>query len=158
MRAVSLPALRAMMAQDTAEVFIPCLTIAHPDLDAPILLAYNTEPVVRTAGTFLPYPFQINLPPQSDEETATVQLTVDNTDLAVNEKLRTLQGRPEVTLEVVLASSPNVVEAGPFPMQLQGIVADAGSIQGTLGQEDDIFSQQVPGVLYLPTNSPGLFL
>jgi hypothetical protein len=35
--------MRAMLAQETAEVFIPLLRIEHPDLSAPILLAYNTE-------------------------------------------------------------------------------------------------------------------
>lgn len=51
-----------MLAQETAEVFVPLLRIEHADLAAPILLAYNTEPVVRADGTYLPYPFQINLP------------------------------------------------------------------------------------------------
>jgi hypothetical protein len=57
-----------MLAQDSAEVFIACLKISHPDLDADILLAYNTETVTRTAGDYLPFAFQINLPTQSDDE------------------------------------------------------------------------------------------
>lgn len=146
-----------MLAQETDEVFIPCLTISHPDLDEDILLAYNTEKVTRTAGDFLPYPFQINLPVQSDEEVPTVTLTVDNTDLSVNDKIRSLVGMPTVTLEIVLASSPNTVEAGPFVMKLQNATATAESITGTLGQESDVFAQMVPAQQFLPTNSPGLF-
>ena len=146
-----------MLAQDTPEVFIPLLRIEHADLDAPILLAYNTEPVVRTDGTYLPYPFQINLPVQSDEEVPQVSLTVDNTDLAVNDKIKTLVGQPDVTFMVVLASSPDTVEAGPFAMKLANATSTAETITGTLGQEDDIFSQLVPGQQYLPINSPGLF-
>ena len=158
MREVSATALQAMLAQDTPEVFIPLLRIEHPDLDAPILLAYNTEPVVRSDGTYLPYPFQINLPKQSEDEIPTVSLTVDNTDLTVNDKIRSLVGQPSVTFSVVLASSPEVEEAGPFAMSLQNAQADMNTISGTLGQEMDIFSQQVPAQQYLPTNSPGLFL
>lgn len=158
MRQVSLPALQAMMVQDTAEVFIPLLRIEHPSLGAPILLAHNTESVVRTDGTYLPYPFQINLPVQSDEEIPQVTLTVDNTDLSVNDKIRTLIGEPSVTLMVVLASSPDTVEAGPFAMKLANATATAETITGTLGQEQDIFSQQVPGQQFMPGNSPGLFL
>jgi hypothetical protein len=60
--------------------------------------------VVRTDGTYLPYPFQINLPVQSDEEIPQVTLTVDNTDLSVNDKIKTLVGQPSVTFMVVLAS------------------------------------------------------
>jgi hypothetical protein len=158
MRQVSPTALQAMLAQETPEVFIPLLLIEHPALAAPIRLAYNTEAVVRTDGTYLPYPFKINLPKQSDDEIPTVSLTVDNTDLVVNNQIRSLTGQPSVTFMVVLASSPNTVEAGPFAMQLQNAQADANQITGTLGQESDIFAQQVPGQQYLPTNSPGLFL
>lgn len=157
MREVSATALQAMLAQETAEVFIAILRIAHAGLDAPVLLAYNTKPVVRTDGTYLPYPFKINLPVQSDEEVPEVTLTVDNTDLAVNDQIRSLVGQPDVTLMVVLASSPDTVEAGPFAMKLANATATAESITGTLGQEGDIFSQMVPGQQYLPTNSPGLF-
>lgn len=147
-----------MMAQDTAEVFIPLLRIEHPSLGAPILLAYNTESVVRSDGTYLPYPFQINLPVQSDEEIPQVTLTVDNTDLSVNDKIRTLIGEPSVTFMVVLASSPDTVEAGPFAMKLANATATADTITGTLGQEQDIFSQLCPGMQYMPGNSPGLFI
>ena len=85
-------------------------------------------------------------------------MTVDNTDLEVNDKIKTLVGQPDVTFMVVLASSPDTVEAGPFMMKLSNAQATAESITGTLGQEGDIFSQLVPGQQYLPTNSPGLFL
>ena len=146
------------MAQDSAEVFVPLLRIEHASLSAPILLAYNTETVHRADGDYLPYPFQINLPVQSDEEIPQVTLTVDNTDLSVNDAIRTLVGEPSVTFMVVLASSPDTVEAGPFAMKLANATATAETITGTLGQESDIFSQQVPGQQYMPANSPGLFL
>jgi hypothetical protein len=157
MREVSVNALQAMLAQNSAEVFVPLLVIDHPDFDAPIRLAYNTETVHRTDGDYLPYPFQINLPTQTEDEIPTVTLTVDNTDLTVNDKIRSITGVPTVTLMVVLASSPNTVEAGPFNMRLLNAQADANTIQGVLGQENDIFSQSVPCGLYLPTNSQGLF-
>lgn len=76
----------------------------------------------------------------------------------MNDKIKTLVGQPDVTFMVVLASSPDTVEAGPFVMKLSNAQATAESITGTLGQEGDIFSQQVPGQQYMPTNSPGLFL
>ena len=147
-----------MMAQNSAEVFIPLLRIEHPDLDAPQLLAYNSEAVVRTDGTYRPYNFKINLPRQSDEEVPEVTLTVDNTDLEVNDKIRTLVGEPSVTFMVVLASSPDVEEAGPFAMKLASAQATAETITGTLGQEQDVFSQMVPAQQFMPSNSPGLFL
>lgn len=156
MREVSVTALQAMMAQRTDEVFVPCLRIEHPDLTT-IRLAYNNTPLVRSDGTYQPYAFQINLPDQLDNQIPRVTVTVDNIDLAVNDAIRNLVGAPKVTFDVVLASTPDVVEAGPFVFDLQAATADAQTIQGTLGYEDDIFSQQVPAQVYGPGNSKGLF-
>ena len=52
MRTVSQEALQAMLADRTAEVFITLLRIDHASFANPILLAYNTEPVVRADGTY----------------------------------------------------------------------------------------------------------
>lgn len=158
MRQVSPRALQAMLAQETPEVFLACLTITHPGLAAPIRLVCNNEPLVRATGTWLPYPFKITLPDQRDDQLPQVRVTVDNVDLSVNEQLRTLVGPPQVTLEVVLASQPDTVEAGPFNFSLQTATSTAETIDGTLGYEDDVFAQQVPGQNYLPSNSAGLYL
>lgn len=158
MRTISATAMQAVLAQQTSEVFVPCLNINHPSFTSPILLAMNTESMVRTAGTYQPYAFQINLPDQREDQLPQVKLTVDNTDLQVNNAIRTLTGQPTVTMDVVLASSPNTIEIGPFNYNLTSATADANTIQGVLGFEDDIFAQQVPAQLYTPTSSPGLFL
>ena len=150
--------MQAVLAQRTSEVFVPCLSINHPTFVNPILLAMNTEPLVRTAGTYQPYAFQIDLPGQHEDKLPQVKLTVDNIDLQVNDAIRTLQGPPTVTMDVVMASSPNTVEIGPFNYNLTSATADANTIQGVLGFEEDVFSQQVPGQNYQPNNSPGLFL
>lgn len=146
-----------MLAQDTAEVFIPCLHIDHPSFAAPIRIAYNTETVVRADGDYLPYPFQITLPNQREDDIPWVKVTVDNTDLSINDAIRNLVGAPSVRFDVVLASSPDTVEAGPFYFELQQATADANTIQGTLGQDASIFSQMFPGQQYSPSNSKGLF-
>ena len=134
------------------------MRIDHASLSAPILLAYNTETVHRADGDYLPYPFQINLPTQSDEEIPEVTLAVDNTSLEVNDQLRVLVGEPSVRFMVVLASSPDTVEAGPFDMKLASAQATSDTITGVLTQEQAFFSQEVPGQRFLPGNSPGLFL
>lgn len=158
MRQISAAAMQAVLAQNTAEVFVPCLSINHPAFANPIRLALNTEVMHRAAGDYMPYAFQIDLPSQHDDSLPQVKLTVDNVDLQVNDAIRTLQGPPTVTMDVVMASSPDTVEIGPFNYSLQSATANADTIQGVLGFEEDIFSQQVPGQNYQPSNSPGLFL
>lgn len=158
MREVSPVALQALLAQDTAEVFVPWLRIEHPELATPIRIAYDARALSKADGEYLPYAFQVNLPSQYEEQIPQVQVTIDNTDLEVNEAIRTLVGPPKVTFGVALASQPNIDEAGPFAFELQQVTANSSSIQGTLGFEEDVFSQQVPGQQYLPTNSAGLFV
>lgn len=155
-RIVSTAALQAMLSQQTSEVFLAFLKIAHPDIST-IYIVYNTEAIVRTDATYQPYAFQISLPDDVEDQIPQVKVTIDNTDLAINNAIRSLTGVPTITFFVALASSPDTIEAGPFVFSLQDIQADTNQITGTLGYEDDVFAQQVPGYTYLPTNSPGLF-
>lgn len=156
-RPLSAAAARAIVARETAEVFLACLTISGPGLDT--LRAVNdTQPLVRTAGTFHPYPFEAVLPEDTDSASPTVQLRVDNIDRQVTRALDEYQAVPQVTLEIVLASSPDTVEMGPFEFALLQVDYDALVITGTLGYEEDFLNQAAPSQSYSPTNSPGLFV
>lgn len=157
MRQVSTTALQAMLAQDSAEVMLPFVKIEHPSFASPIRLTVNAEAITRSDGDYMPYGFRINLPKQADDETPQMQMEVDNVDLAVNDAIRGITGAPTVTFDVALASSPDTPEAGPFVMDLQNATANAQSITGTLGYEQGLFDQEVPGQRYQPTNSPGLY-
>ena len=109
-------------------------------------------------GLHNPYPFQINLPDAVGDQMPQVTVTIDNTDLSINDAIRTLTGNPPtVTFSLVLASSPDTIEIGPLVYSLTSATADTNTIQGTLGFEDDIFNQQIPNPNYTPSNSPGLF-
>lgn len=156
-RTLSTAAARAILARETGEVFLACLTISGAGLDT--LRAVNdTQPLVRTGGTFHPYPFEAVLPEDTDSASPTVQLRVDNVDRQVTRALRGYEGVPQVTLEIVLASSPNTVEMGPFEFSLLGVDYDALLITGRLGYEEDFLNQAVPAQTYSPTSSPGLFV
>lgn len=155
--AVSIPAMQALLAQETAEVFLVCVTITHPDIPTQRLV-HNNEVVHRAVGDYTPCPMQVNMPPQVEDQIPQVQLVVDNVDRTVLQLIRNVSGVPKVMLEVVLASSPDTVEAGPFDFSLMSASYDVLAITGTLGYQDDVLNQQVPALTYTPTNSPGLFL
>ena len=155
-RTLSAAAARAILARETAEVFLACLTISGAGLDT-LRAVNNTEPLVRAGGTFHPYPFDMDWPEDTDSGSPTVRLRVDNIDRQVTGALRAYEGVPKVTVEVVLASSPDTVEmAGEF--SLLAVDYDALVITGTLGYEEDFLNQAVPAQSYTPTSSPGLFV
>ena len=159
MRRVSPNALRAMLAQETGEVFLICLTIAHPTLAAPYLLVNDQVELVRAAGTFQPFAFDISLPNEQDDQLPQVTMTIDNIDNEILRAIRSLSGqRPKVTMELVLASSPDTVEAGPFNFSILNIDYDDAKIQGAIGFEDDLLNTAFPADTYTPTNSKGLFI
>lgn len=152
--------LRAMLAQETDEVFLMCLTISHPSFAQPYRLVANTESLVRTAGTFEPFAFGLNLPNESDDSAPQVQMSIDNVDNKILLSIRNLPpgARLSVLIEVVTASEPNTVCAGPDDFKILSIDYDDGTVNATIGLDDDILNTGFPAGTYTPTNSPGLFI
>ena len=157
MRQVSPQAFRAMFAQQTGEVFLLCLTLSHSSWPTDIRLVYNSKPITRAAGVFLPYAFQINLPNEEDEKVPEVTLVIDNASNEIVQSIARIEGRIKATLEVVLDSSPDVVEAGPMEFYILDTQFDSIQISSTLGYEDDVLNNAFPAQTFTPANSPGLF-
>lgn len=149
-------ALQAALAQETEEVFLACLTIEHPDLQTPIRLVNDTQDLVRAAGTFIAFPFEVPVPDADDQKLSQVQIRIDNVDRSITDTIRGLDGKPQITLEVVLASSPDTVEAGPFPFSLLDSGYDALAVTGRLGFED-VLNEPFPKDSFTPQLFPGLF-
>jgi hypothetical protein len=121
-------AVRAALAQTTDEVFLECLTIAHPSLSPSIRLVNNTQDLSRSAGTFIAFPFSARLQPRSDDMDATAEIVADNVDQRIVAALRGLSHGATVTYEVVLASAPNDVQQGPFEFEIQSFSANISTV------------------------------
>lgn len=156
MSQASLNALHAMLSDSTDEVFLACVTLDHASM-TPIRVVNNTQNLTRAAGEFLAFPFEIELPADGEDAVVQVQLRIDNVDRQIVQALRALDSAPSVTLEVVLASSPDTVEGGPFEFALKSADYNAIVVTGTLGYEDELLNEPYPGDTFTPTNSPGLF-
>jgi hypothetical protein len=159
-RIISAAAMQAALAVRTNEVFLTCLTILPPTGStafAPIHLVDDMQALVRSDATYQPFAFKIQLPDDTDNSIPQVTVTIDSVDRSIIEAIRTVPGLPIVEFFVVLASSPNTVELGPFNFSLLSATYDALVVTGTLGYEEDFLNQQVPSDLYTPTNSPALF-
>lgn len=155
-RALSLAARRAVNAQETGEVFLMLLTIAHAELEQPIRVVNDGRNCTSRGHEFIAFPFEISLPGDLEDTLPTVTLTIDNVDRQIVTTLRGIASPPTVSLEVVLASSPDIVEAGPFDMTLKTATYDALTVSGSLAFED-VLNEPFPYDSYLPSNYPGLF-
>jgi len=162
-RQLSQAARRAVFAQETEEVFTLLATISHDELAEPIRVANDVVPedangarlIPSRGANFVCYPFDVDLPADDGESISQVTITIDNVDREIIQKLRAIHSPCAVRLEVVLTSSPDIVEAGPFEMTLKQVEYDALVISGTLAFED-FLTQAFPADTYNPADYPGV--
>lgn len=156
-RVLSAPAVRAILAQETAEVFVILLTIEHPTFAAAVRVCSDSVNTNSRGSVFQPFPFEVVTPGEDDSAPPRVTLRIDNVDRRIVQEVRRVSGEPmTVTVEVVLASSPDTVEAGPFEFSLRDVTYSALVVEGSLAF-DDILNEPFPGVDFTPSVSPALF-
>jgi len=154
-----------MYAQETEEVFVLLLEVSTAG--EPIRVALDSQnldtkltvdgtdthdPAVTFAGGY----FGIELPEEAGENISTVRVTIDNVDRAIVAAIRSANTPPDCNMWVVLRSSPDVVEAGPYYLTLESASYDAMTVTGELAFED-VTNRRYPAHEYTPSNTPGLF-
>ena len=153
-RSMSLTAREAMFAPQTMEVFLVLLTISHDDLGTDLRFVYNQEDIESRGEDYIAYPFTISLPDDDGETLARVTLTIDNVDRQIVQAVRMISSAPAVTMEIVLASDPDTVEAGPFNFTMTNAEYNSLTVQGELSHED-ILNEGFPGDSFIPAQFPG---
>lgn len=153
MRTLSTNARAALYAAQSDEVWLQLLTVEHSAIATPIRIVANTENIVSRGETYTAFPFQISLPATSAES---VELVVDNVTRELIEEVRGIDTPLTLTLEVVLASAPDTVEAGPFAFQSRAVEYDVQRMRFTLAYEP-LLQEPFPAYTYTPLDYPGLF-
>lgn len=155
MRALSPAALQSAFAQETEEVWLVLLTMTHASLPDSLRFVSNFASVTSRGQVYIAFPFEIEFPDQDADNSGEARVTIDNVDRQIVQTIRDISSPPEVTLEVVMASSPDVVEAQFTGMVLRNVEYDAARVRGTLRFED-IMTEPV-SVQMTPARFPGLF-
>ena len=164
MRTLSSAALRAMFAQETGQLFLVLLTLDHPSLDVPIRVTSDGVKTFGPAGEHLPFPFQLELPDDREDQIQQARLTIDAIDLSLLKAIRSIGNTPPtVKIEVVLATpaadnrsaEATSIEA-EWTLTLRNVQYDAMTISGTLAFED-VLNEQFPRRLVTPATLPGAF-
>lgn len=164
--ALSSPAKAGMFSQETEEVMICLLTITHPFLGEPFRL--SSDPTVRISDDPLHYatvsrgnnylfmPFTFQRPEASQDAPGTAVLTVANIDRELVPLVRSIPESTRMTIELVLASSPDIVEAALFDLEILHTRYDAETVDLTLGYQS-LASEPFPWLSFTPNHFPGLF-
>jgi Domain of unknown function (DUF1833) len=162
MRPISARARQALYAQETAEVFLALLVIRHPTLPTPLRFVNNVEDIWSRADgdaaaqQYFGCPFTLGLPDERDDQLPAVQLAIDNVDQAIVAAVRDMVTAPTMTLYIVLAATPDVVEAGPLAFTLKNAQYDALQVTGTLAFAD-VLNEPFPWRTFTPPDWPGVF-
>lgn len=152
-RTLSANARAALYAAASDEVWLQLITIEHASIGTPIRLVNNTEDIVSGGETFTAFAFELLLPATDAMQ---VELVVDNVTRELITEVRSIDTPLDITLEIVLASDPDTVEAGPFVFQSRAVEYDVQRLRLTLAYEP-LLQEPFPAGEYTPLDYPGLF-
>lgn len=144
--------LQAALAQWTDQTFLECLTISHTSI-SDILLVNDKQDLVRTAGTFVAFPFRSRLHTRAEDRIPEAELVCDNVDQRIIQNLRGLAEGATLTYEVVLADSPNTVEQGPFDFEIKDFMASIHTVALRVGFAMDFLNERWPAHWFAPWNT-----
>lgn len=156
MRSTSLTFRQAINAQETPEAALILLTLDHADLTSPIRVTSDAVNTVSNGQTFIPCPFRITLPDDTEEHVTQARLTIDNVDREIVLALRKINSPLSITIQVVLGSDPDTIEAEFDDFLLKDATYDALVVSGRLSI-DHIMQEPIPGDVMDPACFPGLF-
>ncbi len=155
----------AILSQQTDEVFVALLTISDPSLSDDVRVSSDNHdmlPVAQVRGTvsrskeYIFYPFDINLPVDSDDIAPSMTLSIDNVHRDIVKTLRAISTAPSVKLEVVRAEAPDTVEKTLDGFDLSVADYDELIVKGELTMES-LLTEPYPADLFVPSSYPGLF-
>jgi len=148
-------AVEQAIAQHADEAFLVLLTISHDTLKEPFRFVRNRTRVVSRGNEFLASHFEIELPGDSDEVPKAV-ITVANVDRRIGQTLQSLVTPPKCLIELVLSSTPDIVERAWDQFELLEVTWDAFTVQGTLTRRT-YWDEPWPFIRVTPARFPGLF-
>lgn len=159
-------AIKAFFSPDSGEQIITLLTFVSGATTLRIADGYTQRisetddevlyGVMSRGESFTFLPFSLSLPGEDADQAPACQITMHDVTRQILPVVRGLTSPPSVTLELVLASSPDTVEVAFPGFQMNGISYDETTITASLNV--DMFAlEPFPAHSFVPSSFPGLF-
>lgn len=155
-RTLSARGVRSALALHSTDAWIVLLTLRDPASGAIYRSALNTEDIVSRGNIYTAVYFTFSLPNDDDEAPKGMSISIDNVDLRLVGLLRAITQPLQITFEIVIAATPDVVEMTLSDMLMREVTWDQSTIEAQL-VSDDPLNQRFPGDIYEPRTFPGLF-
>lgn len=146
---------RMAFAQETSEAVVVLLTITHPDLPSPIYCARYSMDFTSRGNVYKAFPFEPTLPLDTADELPQATIVIENVDRVIVSTVRTLVGKPAITLEVVVASDPDNPQV-VLNLLLNEAKYDALTVTCTMAWES-FLGEPYPAHSINPGDFPGVF-
>lgn len=171
MRVVSFNKRAQIDADSSDEIEVVLVKIEHKLLDAPLRLSSDNterlseEPLVYgTRSTWLtedgsPFLFIMlgaQIPDEQDDAPAAASLVIANLDSDIAEALMSTTVRATVSIALVYASAPNLVQQEFLDLKLVSAEGDADQISLSMSREP-ITSERYPTARMTKERFPGLY-
>lgn len=164
-RSVSISARAALQYAQTDDVAVMLAIITHPTLTAPIFLSsdltqrLSSDPLVfGTRHQKTDYPFVLMsavLPDDQDKSPPKTTLVFENVSSDIVAALRSITSPATVELRVVLASTPDVIEAQFTNLRTVRATYDADRVSLDISREP-FTSEPMPAGRMTASRFPGL--
>ena len=164
-------AVAAALAPQTDEREICLLTITHPNWIEPLRLSTDATvwlrndpatgtPMYGTVSrgmTFEYLPIAPVYPDSRDESPPSGKISISNVSRLISPYiLRIEDDYPRVTVEVVLASQPDIVDQIWPEMELTNATIDANNVEATIAM-NSAQTEPMPWLRFVPAYFPNLF-
>lgn len=150
--------LQASFPEESAQAFIPLVTISHDEFAAPIRVSGDSVDTISRGQTFVAYPFEVTLPASESGTIPVLRLRVDNVDRDITEALRSANARrpAEALVEMVLSGNPDEVVSSYSGFRLEMVAYDALAVEGELALKH-YEREPFPAYTFSPSRFPALF-
>jgi len=142
---------------ESAAVFLHLVKIDADGAD-PLYFVDNTQQIIAGGIQYEPCAFRCVLPDQNSSGAAKAcRIEIDNVDRRIAELVAQTVNTPVyVTITLVMAQSPDAVEAGPLRFILRNVSVTKETVQAEL-YDFYLADRNLPGLWYSPNDFPGLF-
>lgn len=154
-RIVSAPALAALLAENTAEVFLTTLKISGGGI-TPLYFVNDLVDVTIDSIPYIAFPFDLTMPTDDPDKPPVARIRVANATREIIDEIRAATGVLQFEISIRLASSPSIIEYGPWELDGSAVSYDVDIVEVDLRGKD--FSQEpFPYIRFTPSRFPGIF-
>ena len=148
---------RELIKDETSAVFLNLVKIEAEGFD-PLYFVDNTESIIFDGNEYLPCGFRCVLPEQNEDgNSKPCRIEIDNIDRRISEAVaETISIPVTLTVSIVMAQNPDIVETGPFKFILRNVSVNKEKVSAEL-YDFYIYDRNLPGLRYTPQDFPGLF-